>query len=54
MLGFMIRIRIKVLVYNILFFISKVMSKDEFIVKIKELIFGWFIYKLIFRGDLFY
>ncbi|HID1182519.1 TPA: IS982 family transposase, partial [Clostridioides difficile] len=40
MLGFMTRIRIKVLAYNISFFISKVMSKDESIAKIKELIFG--------------
>ncbi|HHN8477378.1 TPA: hypothetical protein ACRRXJ_000790 [Clostridioides difficile] len=40
MLGFMTRIRIKVLACNISFFISKAMNKDESIAKIKELIFG--------------
>lgn len=40
MLGFITRIRIKVLAHNISFLINQIMRKDNSIAKIKELVFG--------------
>ena len=40
MLGFITRTSIKVLAHNILFLINKLMGNEDFISKIKKLVFG--------------
>ena len=40
MLGFMTRTSIKVLAHNISFLINKLMGNDDYMAKIKRLVFG--------------